>query len=114
MYVRTYVYMYVFMYVCVCMYVCVRVYVYIGIYILFKEIFKHSISVALAIGWSENEEMYRTRTEAAAVLFETGKHPAFAWRDSPCLGDFKTLDISDVKTVTNFILLAAKFGNELR
>ena len=38
------------------------------------------------------------RTEAAVILFETGMHPAFAWGDSPCMGDFKTLDISDVKT----------------
>jgi hypothetical protein len=58
--------------------------------------------------------MVRTRTEVAVVLFETGMHPTFVWRDSPCLGDFKTLDISGVKTAANFILLAAKFGNELR
>jgi hypothetical protein len=55
-----------------------------------------------------------TRTEAAVVLFEADMYPTFAWRDSPCPGEFKTLDISDEKTAANFILLAAKFGNELR
>jgi hypothetical protein len=30
------------------------------------------------------------------------------------MGDFKTLDISDLKTAANFTLLAAKFGIEPR
>jgi hypothetical protein len=58
--------------------------------------------------------MDRTRTVTAVVLFEAGMLPAFSCCFSPCLGDFKTLDISDVKTAANFILLAAKFGNEQR
>jgi hypothetical protein len=54
--------------------------------------------------------MDRTRTEAAVVLFQAGTQSRFR----PCLGDFKTLGISGVKTVTNITLLAANFDKELR